>query len=264
MKSNLNYVVKKIRQAKLKNDPFPNLLIENFLPKKILNNFIPSLPSFNQLHGNNIFIQSKSNTKRSIFYNSSYFKKIMNKNSSFKEVILIFSKIESFINKKFEKEIEKYIKKEFIFKKTTFSCSISSSIKGYLKSAHIDRREHKFHILYYPEIQKNSGGDLKLWKSKNQNIYDVFPNPKKISFTKKIKASGNTCLISLNTPFAYHSVTKYNCNKERKYLYVVFDFPTSKKNYKIKQRKIGNNQNIFWKTPVKVFSKRRKLNFINE
>ena len=153
MKSNLNYVVKKIRQAKLKNDPFPNLLIENFLPKKIFNNFIPSLPSFNQLHGDNIFIQSKSNTKRSIFYNSSYFKKIMNKNSSFKEVILIFSKIENFINKKFKEKIAENVDEKYSYSKTAFSCSLSFSIKGYLKSPHIDRREHKFHFLYYSEVQ---------------------------------------------------------------------------------------------------------------
>jgi len=263
MKSDLRYVINKINLAKLNTDPFPNLLIKNFLPKKILRDFILNLPSFNQLKGSNIFIQSKSDTKRSIFYKSKYFNEIM-KEKNFKEVILFFSKLEKTLNEKFKNEISKFVKKEFISKKTKFSCSISSSIKGYLKSAHIDRREHKFYILYYPEIQKNSGGDLKLWKSKKQNIYDVFPSPKKIKLSKTIKASGNTCLISLNTPFSYHSLTKYNCNKERKYLYVVFDFPTSKKNYKIKQRKIGNNQNIYWKTPVKVFSKNRRINFINE
>ena len=52
--------------------------------------------------------------------------------------------------------------------------------------------------------------------------------------------------------------------KKGKYIYVVFDFPISKKNYKIKQRKIGNNQNIYWKTPVKVFSRQRRMKFINE
>ena len=264
MNSSLKHVIKKIKLSKLEVNPFPSLLIKEFLPKKILNSFILSLPSFEQMKGGDIFTQSKSGTKRSFFYNSKYFKKIMKQNKSLKEVVSIFKEIEIIINKKFENEINKFVKKEFISKKTKFSCSISSSVKGYLKSTHIDRREHKFHMLYYPEILKDTGGNLNLWKSKKNKTYDVFPSQTKVKLAKKIKASGNTCLITLNTPFAYHSVTKYNCNKERKYLYVVFDFPTSEKNYKIKQRKTGNNQNIFWKTPVKVFSKARKLNFINE
>ena len=45
----------------------------------------------------------------------------------------------------------------------------------------------------------------------------------------------------------YHSVTKYFGNKERKYLYAVFDFPTSNTNYKLSKRKKGNNDNIFGK-----------------
>ena len=53
-------------------------------------------------------------------------------------------------------------------------------------------------------------------------------------------------------------------NKERKYLYAVFDFPTSNTNYKLSKRKKGNNDNIFWKVPVKVFSKKRMINFVNE
>ena len=83
MNSNLKHVIKKINLSKLEINPFPSLLIKNFLPKTILNSFILSLPSFEQMQGSDIFTQSKSDTKRSFFYNSKYFKKIMKQNNLF-------------------------------------------------------------------------------------------------------------------------------------------------------------------------------------
>ena len=138
---------------------------------------------------------------------------------------MIFKKIEKSINEKFGVEINKYIKKKVYFVKTNFSCSLSSCIKKYKKSAHLDRREHKFHILYYPQIQKNNGGNLCLWKSNKKKIYDVFPSKDKINLTKKILPLPNSCVITLNTPFSYHSVTKYlgNIKKENMFmLYMIF------------------------------------------
>ena len=262
--NNLNKVIDKIKSAKLETQPFPHLLIKDFIPRSLFLNFADALPNYNDLNGENVFTQSKSETKKSIFYESDLFKEIYSKNKHFKEVILIFKKIEKSINEKFGVEINKYIKKEFASSKTNFSCSLSSCIKKYKKSAHLDRREHKFHILYYPQIQKNNGGNLCLWKSNKKKIYDVFPSKDKINLTKKILPLPNSCVITLNTPFSYHSVTKYLGKKERKYVYAVYDFPSLKNNYEIKQRKKGNNQNIYWNSPVKVLSKRRMLKFINE
>ena len=44
------------------------MIIKNFLPKKILDQLTSSLPSYSELKGNNVFIQSKSDTKRSTFF----------------------------------------------------------------------------------------------------------------------------------------------------------------------------------------------------
>ncbi len=262
--NNLNKTIHKIENSKLELKPFPHIIIKDFIPKELFLKFTASLPNYHDLKGENIFTQSKSGTKKSIFYESNFFKKINSKNKYFKEVILIFKKIEKSVNKKFNKEFNKHIRKKYISSKTTFSCSLSSCIKRYKKSAHLDRREHKITFLYYPQIQKNYGGNLCLWSTKKKEIYDVFPPRKNINISKKILPSPNSCVISLNTPDSYHSVTEFLGDKERKYFYAVYDFPTYDDNYKLKERKKGNNQNIFWKLPVKVFSKKRMLNFINE
>jgi hypothetical protein len=262
--SNLNYVIKKIKKGKLCTYPFPHILIKNFLPKKLFNEFVKAFPSYYELEGNNIFIQSKSGTKRGIFYESRLFKKIYSNNKNFRNVIKIFKEIENEINNKFKEKIAENVDEKYSYSKTAFSCSLSSSIKGYLKSPHIDRREHKFHFLYYSEVQKKSGGEVCLWHSKQNKIYDVFPSKKNIEKAKKILPIPNSCLITLNTPFAYHSVKEYTGSKERKYFYAVYDFPAQTNNYKLQERKKGNNDNRFWINQVKVFSKKRKLNFINE
>ncbi len=263
-KNNLNIVIKKLKNKKVETNPFPHILIKNFIPEKLFYNFVKSLPNYNDLEGKNIFIQSKSKTKRSIFYESKFFKKIMKENLYFKEIIFIFKNLEKHLNILFKKHLIENINEDYNKLNSVFSCSFSSSVKNYIKSAHIDRREHKYHLLYYPQIQMNKGGEICLWSSKKKKVYDVFPDKKKIKISKEIIPQPNSCLISLNTPFSYHSVKKYFGEKERKYLYTVFDFPTSNENYKLSKRKKGNNNNVFWKYPVRVFSKKRMLNFVNE
>ena len=261
---NLNHVTEKIKKSKLCTYPFPHILIKNFLPKKPFNEFVKVMPDYYDLKGDNVFTQSKSGTKRGIFYESKHFKKIYNNNNSFRKIIKIFKKIENEINNKFKEEITKNVDEKYAHSKTTFSCSLSSSVKGYLKSPHIDRREHKFHFLFYLDVQKKSGGDVCLWSSKQNQIYDVFPAKNNIKNVKKIVPIPNSCLITLNTPFSYHSVNKYIGSKERKYFYAVYDFHVSKNNYKLHNRKKGNNDNKFWTNQVKIFSKERRLNFIKE
>ena len=38
--------------------------------------------------------------------------------------------------------------------------------KGYLKSAHLDRRDHLLHILFYPSSDSSKGGDIQIMKLK--------------------------------------------------------------------------------------------------
>jgi hypothetical protein len=64
--------------------------------------------------------------------------------------------------------------------------------KGYLKSPHIDRRDHLISSIFYPKSEKNKGGNLQLWKLKEKKkIYDVFPSKKNISLVKNFKINQN-------------------------------------------------------------------------
>ena len=40
--------------------------------------------------------------------------------------------------------------------------------KGYVKSAHIDRRDHLLHILFYPSSDSSKGGNIQIMKLKNK------------------------------------------------------------------------------------------------
>lgn len=262
--SDLKELETKIKNGKLKLSPFPHLIIKKFLSKKNFLDLNKALPHFDELVGKDIFKQSNSDTKRSVFFESEFFINILRKEKKFAETIKNFKKIEKVINKKFKDEINKYVELNFSKSKTKFSCSLSICKKNYVKSIHVDRREHKFAILYYPQIQKNSGGELCLWSTKKKEVYDVFPDKKNLRMSKTIKATPNTCVITLNTPSAYHSVKKYNGKIDRKYIYAVYDFPSHSGNYKLKSRIKGNNENNYWKEKVKIFSKKRFNRFFTE
>ena len=81
---------------------------------------------------------------------------------------------------------------------------------------------------------------------------------------KKYKILPNSCLIILNVPWAYHSVKKYIGNKDRKYFYMVYDFPIKNTGSNAKNRKKGFNGNIFWKQKVKVQSSKMRNVFLSE
>ena len=52
--------------------------------------------------------------------------------------------------------------------------------------------------------------------------------------------------------------------KDRKYFYVVYDFPSQEGGAKLKNRQRGNNQNSFWNSKVQVESRKRKSKFFSE
>ena len=68
----------------------------------------------------------------------------------------------------------------------------------------------------------------------------------------------------LNVPWAYHAVTKYNGNTDRKYFYIDYDFSVKESSSSTKNRKKGSNSNSLWKVPVKVQSLSRKDTFFTE
>ena len=255
---------KKISQSKVNLSPFPYIFLKNFIKKDDLEKINKTLPNFKEIGGNDILYQSKSRTKKTILPNSKIYKKLAKKNS-FKSIDTLFKKLQPLIVKKFKDQIKKYVKKNFHNSKLKYHSSFSIMKKGYKKSPHLDRRDHLIHMIFYPYSDATKGGELCINSlKKHNNIYDTFPKSNELRVKKKYKVQNNSCIIILNVPWAYHSVSTYRGKKDRKYFYMVYDFPISESGSKLKNRQKGFNQNEFWNFKVKVKSNKRKNVFLTE
>ena len=192
------------------------------------------------------------------------FKKLLKK-KIFRDVNDNFLKIKPLILKKFKKEILENVKTEFLNTKIKYNINLGLMRKGYLKSAHLDRRDHLISGIYYPTTKTNKGGNLQMCGlRKKTQIYDVFPSRKNLKVVKNYNIKKNFCVFFLNVPWAYHAVSKYNGDIDRKYFYIDYDFDTKNSGSLTKNRKKGQNQSLFWKTSVKVKSLSRKSLFFTE
>lgn len=260
----LQEVKHKIEVSKVLLQPFPHIVIKNLFPIKKLRKLNEALPNYEDVESTNVFFQSSSETKKIILPESKIFKNLLKK-KIFKETNNLFKKIKPIIIKKFKKEIEKNVNVKFIDTKIKFNMNFGLMKKGYLKSPHIDRRDHLISSIFYPKSEQHKGGNLQLWKiKKKKQIFDVFPSKNNISIVKNFKISQNFCLIFLNVPWAYHSVSKYKGNSDRKYFYIDYDFSVKNSSSLSKNRKKGANLNYLWNKPVKVKSLSRKKNFLTE
>jgi hypothetical protein len=255
---------KKITSSKIYSKPFPYLFLKNFLNNKDVARINKDLPSFKEVEGTEILYQSKSRTKKTLLPSSPTYKKLIKK-KSFKEINFLFKKLQPVILKKFAKEIKKHVKTEHQNKKLNYHSSYSVMRSGYKKSAHLDRRDHLIHMIMYPFSQHQNGGEICINSvKKKEKVFDIFPEKKDLKIFKKHKVHSNSCIIILNVPWAYHSVSEYNGSKDRKYFYMVYDFSIKKQGSKTINRKKGFNQNDFWNFKVKVKSEKRRKIFLTE
>jgi hypothetical protein len=259
-----NFIKEKIRTSKVSRYPFPYLVIKNFIPKKDLNSLKKKFPDFDDLDFNDVLIPSKSCTKKSILPQSKLYK-ILLKTKPFNRLNKSLRSLEPQIKKKFSKYINIYVDKKYQKEKLKFHMAIASMRKGYIKSPHTDRRDHLIHCLFYIQSEANKGGDLNLLElKKKQKIYDVFPDKNILRKYRKFSIKSNFCILTLNLPWAYQSVSRYFGFKDRKFIYAVYDFKTKKPGTYIKNRKNGFNLNDFWKDKVRVKSSSRKKIFLSE
>ena len=256
---------KKIISSKVKSYPFPYIFIKQLVEKKKLSSLNLILPSFNDLDNNDeVLFQSSSKTKKTILPNSKIYKKLY-KEKIFKNFNNDLESIKPLIIKKFNSFIIKYVNKKYCRSKLNYHSSYSVMKKGYVKSSHIDRRDHLITLIFYSDSDEKYGGNIQIDKLKNpKNNFDVFPDKKNIKTIKNYKVPGGSCLIILNVPWAYHSVNKYYGSKDRKYFYCAYDFQIKKVGSLKKNRKKGFNENTFWKNEVKVQSLIRKEKFFSE
>ena len=260
----LNTPKKKIIKSKLNLKPYPYIFIKNLLDKKSLKELNQILPSFEDLNSKEILYQSKSQTKKTIMPDSQIYKQLK-KNKYFKEFDNLFVKLKPYIIKKFRREINNIVNYPFKDNQLKYHSSFSIMKKGYIKSTHIDRRDHLITIIFYANSDHTKGGDISIDELKKKTkIFDIFPKKDEIKSNRIYKVPNNSCLIILNTPSAYHSVTKYRGNTDRKYFYCVYDFPIKNSGSLKLNRKKGFNKNYFWKNKVDIFSNKRKKTFLTE
>jgi len=255
---------KKIENAKFFSKPYPYLVINNFLAKNYLMELNKILPSYDNLRGEDLLYQSSSKTKKSIFPSSKQFK-ILNKKEPFKNLNLAFKNLQTILIKKFKKEIINHTKVSLKNIKLSYHFSYSVMKKGYLKSPHIDRRDHLIHGIFYPCSDHLNGGEILINEAKKKKkIYDIFPKNKDLKINKSFKVKNNFCIFILNVPWSYHSVKEYKSAKDRKYFYIAYDFKILEKGSITKNRKKGYNSNLFWNNKAKIKSKTRRNIFLSE
>lgn len=262
----LEYAKNKIKKSKLNIEPFPYFVVNDLIPKKDLDKINKILPSFSEIIEKDIYFQSASQTKKTLLPSSRRYK-ILNKNKDFKKINSIFRNLKPAIISKFKKSIKEHVVKKFQNTKLSHHSTYSVMRRGYIKSAHIDRRDHLLHILFYPSSDSTKGGNINIMKLKDKkksNHFDIFPARKDLKMFKSYKVKNNFCLFTLNVPWSYHSVSKYVGKKDRKFFYSVYDFPSNSTGKKLKNKKKGNNQNEFWNSKVSVMSANRKKKFFSE
>ena len=254
----------KIENSEINLDPFPHLIIRNLLPSTKLKELNKVLPNYKDVESKNVIFQSTSETKKTIMPDSKVFKNLL-KQKIFKEVNDLLKKMKPIILKKFENQILQNVNKKFLNSKIKYNMNFALMRKGYLKSPHLDRRDHLISAIYYPKSTKDKGGDLQLCKLReSRRVFDVFPSKKDLRIAKNFKINQNFCVVFLNVPWAYHAVNKYNGNSDRKYFYIDYDFNVKNSSSSSKNRKKGSNINFFWKNHVKVKSSARKSQFFSE
>lgn len=254
----------KIKNSKINLTPFPHIIIKNLLEENKLKELNKCLPSYGDLGSEDIIFQSSSETKKTIMPDSKIFKSLLKK-KVFRDTNNNLKKIKPVVLKKFQSEILKNVNSKFIKSKIRYHMNFALMKKGYLKSPHLDRRDHLISGIFYPASVSNKGGNLQLCSVKKKGTsFDVFPSKKSLKISKNYKINKNFCVFFLNVPWAYHAVSKYNGDKDRKYFYIDYDFDTKKSSSSTKNRKKGLNKNSYWKTQVEVKSISRKKIFFTE
>ena len=234
------------------------------MSKSTLEKLNKVLPNYNEVDKKNVIFQSSSETKKTIMPDSKIFKDLLKK-KIFLEVNNNLKKIKPLILKKFKEEILINVNSKFINSKIKYNMNFALMKKGYLKSPHLDRRDHLISGIYYPSTEINKGGNLQMYKPiKRNKIFDVFPSKKNLRIIKNYKVKNNLCIFFLNVPWAYHAVSKYAGTKDRKYFYIDYDFNLESSSSTTENRKKGFNSDFFWNIPVSVISGRRKNIFFKE
>jgi len=225
-------------------EPFPHVLIENALPKKLYEDLLLSFPNPSDLDVNNLlnnkrysYPAKKVKTNQRI---SKIWKDFINFHISkifYEEVINIFGKDIISCHRDFFKDLSHLKKLDINTRfeseiKNKYTISLDAQISGNtpvwfpnsVRKAHIDSGEKLFSGLFYlrnPE-DDSLGGNLCIYKPKDNYknstnlFYESYVNRKKCEIVKEIPYKGNTLIIFINTPYSIHGVTPRSITKHNR------------------------------------------------
>ena len=165
----LSELIKKINSSKISSNPFPHFIIKKFLQDEKLKELNQILPNYADINEENVIFQSSSKTKKTVMPDSKIFKELR-KIKMFEEVNNNLKKIQPIILKKFKNEIINNVNPRYLKSKIKYNMNFAMMKKGYLKSPHLDRRDHLISGIYYPASKENQGGQLQMFKSKKKKF----------------------------------------------------------------------------------------------
>jgi len=237
-------------------NPFPHIIYENFLSedeqKKILDEIleVDNQSNVNKVMGGryqysvNLF-NEKCKTKRLFnFFNSKKTFEILSKkllsDIESSEFHLKVNKFNKYYTKK--KIYHSFLKKifPFFFKKSIFlHMDFSVSKNNYFREPHHDKKTRIISfLLYLNTISDNQGGALEIFKFRDKEKYERFPDKDKIFVEKKVKPKSGRLVAFLSCPNSIHGVQKFEPKNNEKRVFAYgsytsfFDVEWSRKDIK--------------------------------
>jgi len=241
-------------------DPFPHLIIDNFLDKKQCENVINELKKKNEeinkiavMGGRKRFHEGEFNKKSFVYKIYQTFNNIEQFNFFLNKLIplakdskrkFVIKNNFKFLSKKPKNSLFLRIKKKifpFVYSKKIF-CEMDFSIgeKGYEREPHHDApNKTVVFLLYLNDIKNNNdGGSLEIYKYKNdkQMIFKQAPDLIDVEVKKNIYPAQGKLIVFLSCPDSLHGVKKYNPENDDKRYFIYGSY--------------GNFFNINWKNYI--------------
>ena len=231
-------------------EPFPHLIIDNFLDKKECENVINELKKKNEeinkiavMGGRKRFHEDDFDEKNDVYKINQKFNNIEQFNFFLNKLIplakdskrkFVIKNNFKFLSKKPKNSLFLRIKKKlfpFIYSKKIF-CEMDFSIgeKGYEREPHHDAPNKVVVFLIYLNDVKNNndGGDLEIYKYKNnkQMIFKQAPDLIDVEVIKSIYPEQGKLIVFLSCPDSLHGVKKYNPENDDKRYFIYGSYGT--------------------------------------
>ena len=254
-----------INNPKIFYEPWPHLIIENFLDMDFSSTLKDEIFKFKNTDDKVMVNRERINKGSKNFkqiikhnHNSNEIFKFLNKLETFKTIYDYFdpSKMEWIINENLENFSENYYGKQYdsisekltkflVSKKILKTCinldfDFSVSGKGYYRQPHRDRETRVLNFLIYlNSFEEKDGGAFQLFKYKNnsnsdQNFFSRFPDNKALNYEKSINPKQGMLVAFLSTPNSYHAASKFLSEKYKR----VFIYGSYSLNKKVNWKKL--------------------------